>query len=245
MAYVDTAKRSIQESWGRFEAEVAAAVQKGDLVGYSSGWVPADANGGIPALAVALRDAASGEKYVPMARGAVIEGPTGATPGAYVYLSDTVGRSSDTASTTSEQKVGVAISDTRIQLEPDLFLQAMEKQVVGLNFAAADVASVFFVAPFRCRVTKITEAHATAAGQAGTLTVERLQGTEAPGAGDDLLGTTKIDLAGTANTVQTPALTGTAGNLVLEIGNRLALKLATGSAASLANACLTVEMERA
>jgi hypothetical protein len=242
MAYADTAKRSILEAWGRFEVTAGAAFEKGDLVGYSSGWVLADANAGVPAQAIALRDAASGEEHVPLARGAVVEGPTGAAPGGAVYASDTAGDTSQTASTTSEQKVGVALSATRVLIEPDRFTG---KMTIHFNFAHAGIASIFFLAPYRCRVTKISEVHATAAGQAGTATVERLQATEAPGSGDDLLSTTKIDLAGTVNTVQTPALTGTAANLVLEVGNRLALKLASGASTTLANACVAVEIERA
>ena len=66
-------------------------------------------------------------------------------------------------------------------------------------------------------------------GGAVSATIKRCQGTEAPSAGDDLLGTTKFDLKGTVNTVQNPALTDTTANLVLAAGDRLALDL-TGTA---------------
>lgn len=242
MAYADTAARSVLESWGQFQVVVAAAVKKGDLLGYNNGWVQADANGGVPAEAVALQDADAGDAHVRVARGAVIEGPTGATAGGAVYLSDTAGGTSDTPSATAVQGVGKALSTTRLLLDPGRY---QLKMTTSMAFANGDAGKIFFVAPFVCTVTKISEVHATAAGQAGTLTVERLQGTEAPGAGDDLLGTTKIDLEGTINTVQNPGLTATAANLVLAIGDRLALKLASGASTTLAGACITVEIERA
>jgi len=220
---------------------LAGAVTEGALLGYSSGWVNADANAGIPAKLVAGEPGASGKKVTAYLE-AVVDGFTDATAGGVAYLSDTAGGYGATVSSTSEQKVGEFISTTEAYVAPHRF---SEKLSVSLNFAAAGVAFIFFVAPFRCRVTKISEVHATVAGQAGTLTVERLQGTEAPAAGDDLLATTKVDLTATINTVQSPALTATVANLVLEVGNRLALKVASGSAASLANAALTVELERA
>jgi hypothetical protein len=241
MAYADTAKRTILEAWGKFEVTAGAAFEKGDLVGYNSGWVLADGNPAVPAVAVALRDAALGEVHVPLARGAIVEGPTGATAGGAVYLSDTAGDTSQTPGTTV-QVVGKAISATRVLLDPG---KVQIKTTASINFAAAGVAGIFFVAPYPCTVTKISAVYATAAGQAGALTVERLQGTEAPAAGDDLLATTKIDLYTTINTVQSPDLTGTGAHLTLAAGDRLALKLASGNAATLANACVTVELEPA
>jgi len=242
MAYADTAARSVLESWGQFQVVVAAAVKKGDLLGYNNGWVLADANGGGPAEGGAQHDADAGDAHVRVARGAVIEGPTGATAGGAIYLRDTAGGTSDTPSATATQVVGKAISATCLMLDPGRYQLKMS---TSMAFAHGDAGKIIFVSPFACRVTKVSEVHATAAGQAGTLTVERLQGTEAPGAGDDLLGATKIDLTGTANTVQSPALTGTAAHLVLAAGDRLALKLASGASTTLAGACVTVEIERA
>lgn len=102
----------------------------------------------------------------------------------------------------------------------------------------------FFVAPRACTVTKISEVHTTAGsdGSAVTLSVERLQGTETSGNGDDLLGATKIDLKGTAETVQSPALTGTTASLTLAAGDRLNL-VDTGTLTAVAGVCVTVELE--
>jgi hypothetical protein len=241
MAFADTAVRNILQGILPCKITLAGAVAVGDLIGYSSGWKQADANASIPAKLVAGEGGASGE-VITAFHAAVIEGPTGMTAGGALYLSDTAGGYAETASATSEQKVGESLSATVALVDPDRF---QGKFPVAHSFASAGEANVFFTASCRCRVTKISEVHATAAGQAGTLTVERLQGTEAPGSGDDLLGTTKIDAAGTVNTVQSPALTGTAAHLVLEVGNRLALKKASGATTTLANANVTVELERA
>ena len=240
MAFADTAVRTIREGIGPAKLTLAAACVEGALLGYNAGWVLADANAGVPAKYIAGEPGAIGD-VITVFRIAVIEGPTGMTPGGALYLSDTAGGYAETASTTSEQKVGVSLSATLAMVD----LTPTGKFPVSINFAAADVASIFFTASFRCRVTKITEVHATVAGQAGTLTVERLQGTEAPAAGDDLLGATKFALTATINTVVPGTLTATGAHLILEVGNRLALKLASGAATSLANANVTVELEPA
>lgn len=109
---------------------------------------------------------------------------------------------------------------------------------------ANSVDTFIFTAPFECKVTKISEIHAVAGNDSSavTATIKRCQGTEAPTAGDDLLGATKIDLKGTANTLQTPALTATAENLVLAAGDRLSIDF-TGTLTSLAGGVITVELE--
>lgn len=117
--------------------------------------------------------------------------------------------------------------------------------VVIPSTAAATAANYgpFFIATRACTIVSISEVHNVAGNDAGavTLSVERLQGTEAPGAGDDLLGTTKIDLKGTAATVQSPALTGTTASLTLAAGNRLCL-LDTGTLTTLDHVVVTVKM---
>jgi len=241
MPFADGTSRSVLATSLPIPLTLATGVEvkAGDPLGYNSGWVLADANAGIPARLIAGED---GKGSITAYESARVRGFTGGTPDASLYLSDTAGGYSDTPSTTSEQKLGFMISATEAVVNLHRF---NEKDYVSHNFAAADIANIIFIATERVRVTKISEVHATVAGQAGTATVERLQATEAPASGDDLLNTTKIDLAGTINTVQTPALTATPANLVLETGNRLALKLASGAATSLANACITVELQRA
>lgn len=243
MAFADGTSRIIKEATCPVQITLAGTVAKGDPLGYSAGtgWVRADANAGVPAELIAGADGVSGDK-IPAYKDAIIDGFSGGADGTLLYLSDTAGGYATTASTTSEQLLGRMVSATRAVINIQQF---RDKLRIPHNFAAAGVANIFFIADRRVRVTQIQEVHATIAGQAGTLTVERLQGTEAPAAGDDLLGATKINLEGTINTVVTPALTATVANLVLEKGDRLALKLASGVATSLANACITVQYENA
>lgn len=93
--------------------------------------------------------------------------------------------------------------------------------------AATDQA--FFVAPHACRVVAITEVHSVAAGGASVIQVTKDTGTNAPGAGTDLLTNNTnggFDLNATANTPQTGALTATAGALDLAAGDRLSVDFA-------------------
>jgi hypothetical protein len=222
--------------------KTGVTVKAGDLLGYSSGWALADANAGIPAEYIAGTDGEAGQEITAY-KEALVGGFTGGTAGGALYLSDTAGGYSDSASTTSAQRVGTLVSATQAHVR----VADLAEWEISHNFASAGATAgdIFHTATRREKVTVISEVHATAAGQAGTITVERLQGTEAPGSGDDLLGTTKIDAAGTINTVQTATLTSTTTNLVLEVGNRLALKVASGATTTLANACVTVHLQQA
>ena len=110
----------------------------------------------------------------------------------------------------------------------------------------ADVIDqVFFIAPEPMEVVEIHEIHSTKGtnGSAVTATVKRCQGTEAATAGDDLLGTTKIDLKGDDNTLQSPALTSTAADLKLSAGDRLSVDV-TGTVTSCAGVVVQVLLKR-
>lgn len=89
--------------------------------------------------------------------------------------------------------------------------------------SATDVA--FFVAPRAMRVVSAYEVHSVAAGGTSVLQLVKDTGTDAPGAGTDLL-TTGWDLNATANTAQAGALTTTAAVKTLAAGNRLSLDYA-------------------
>lgn len=107
--------------------------------------------------------------------------------------------------------------------------------------AAADVAKTFFIATAPCKIISAYERHVTVAGQAGTLTIEKLTTGEAPGAGDVILASA-FDLTSTANTPVTKSgVTTSAGSLVA--GDALCLKLASGAATSYALGTITVELE--
>lgn len=117
----------------------------------------------------------------------------------------------------------------------------------SLNDTAAATAAnygVFFIAPFACTVVSVREAHTAAGTDAGavTLDIEKLTGTQALDAGVAVLGATKINLKGAANTVQAPALTATAADKTLAAGDRLALK-DTGTLTAVAGVTVTVELK--
>ena len=136
--------------------------------------------------------------------------------------------------------------------QPSQFELSTEQLIVADHFIASSVADVqFFTAPVKCQVITIREIHTVAGsdGSAVTATISRCQGTEAATAGDDLLGTTKIDLKGTALTEQkfdaadSGELTSTAANLILEAGDRLSLDV-TGTTTAVAGVIISVLLER-
>jgi hypothetical protein len=89
--------------------------------------------------------------------------------------------------------------------------------------ATAANYGVIFIADRDYEVLEVREAHSTAGTDAGavTLTVEKLTGTQAPGAGANCFGTNTINLKGTANTVQSIIAT---SPVVISAGQRLAIK---------------------
>lgn len=112
----------------------------------------------------------------------------------------------------------------------------------GTSAATAANYGIFYIATRPVIVKAISEVHTTAGndGSAVTLQVERLQGTEAPGFGDQLL-QTSFDLKGTANTVQNGVLV-TTNVIALNINDRLCLKK-SGTLTNLAGLCVTVELQ--
>ncbi len=118
---------------------------------------------------------------------------------------------------------------------------------ITLDGAAAATAAnygPFFIAPFACEVVSVREAHTAAGTDAGavTLDIEKLTGTQAPDSGVAVLGATKINLKGAANTVQAPALTSTTADKRLAAGDRLCLK-DSGTLTAVAGVCVTVELK--
>lgn len=104
------------------------------------------------------------------------------------------------------------------------------------------VDTQFFVADRAYLVTAINVVWGTAETTgAMDIMVERLQGTEACGSGDDLQNAV-VDATGAANTVATPALTGTPALLSLAAGNRLCVDL-TATPNEVANMVITVTLQ--
>jgi hypothetical protein len=130
--------------------------------------------------------------------------------------------------------------------QPSQFELSTEQFLVATQYIGGTVADVqFFTAPVKCEVVGIREVHAVAGDDSGAVsgTIRRCQGTEAATAGDDLLGSTKLNFKGTALTEQAPALTGTTANLILDAGDRLSLDV-TGTTATLAGVIVTVLLKR-
>jgi hypothetical protein len=116
-------------------------------------------------------------------------------------------------------------------------------KVPGTDAATAANYGKFFVADKLYRVVGISEVHGVKGSDGGnvTLNIERLQGTEALGSGDALL-STAFDLKGTADTPQHGALTNTGESLILNRGDRLALKDG-GTLTAVADVAVTVFLQ--
>ncbi|HWP39750.1 MAG TPA: hypothetical protein VNL70_02405, partial [Tepidisphaeraceae bacterium] len=115
---------------------------------------------------------------------------------------------------------------------------------VALGAAATHVDGVFFIADRPYKVTDIDAIWAVAESTGSMdVMVERLQGTEACGSGDDLLAAA-IDATGTANTVNNGTLTATTANLTLAAGDRLCLDL-TATPNEITNLVVTVGLDPA
>jgi len=113
------------------------------------------------------------------------------------------------------------------------------ENLAGATPITAANFGTIFVAPYKCVVLRVDVVWGTAS-TSGTLQVERLQGTEAKDAGNDLLAAT-VDMSAVADTVTTPALTTTTGDLELSQGDRLGL-VNGGNLTSGANVVVTVEL---
>lgn len=106
------------------------------------------------------------------------------------------------------------------------------------DLQASSIASkIVGIVPVKCELVSAKEVHGTAAGQTGTLAIERLQGVETSGEGDSIA--TGIDLEGTADTVQSATVV-TTGTEVFEAGNRIGVILA-GNSATCATAVVMLE----
>jgi len=126
-------------------------------------------------------------------------------------------------------------------LGDEKFIPGSRSIVAFPTFVAADVAKIFFTAPYPCKIVRAYERHTTVAGQAGTLTLEKVPSGTAPGSGTAAMATT-VDLTAAINTNQTiTALTTAAA--ILAAGDSIALKVASGAATSLAGASLTAVIE--
>jgi len=118
-------------------------------------------------------------------------------------------------------------------------LIVVNHSLVGVLPATSLNYGVFFIAK---KAVSIVYASAcwTTASTSGTLNLERLSGTEALGAGDNIF-INAMSTAGTANTVNTKN-TSDLQNITLKIGDRLALKN-SGTLTNLTDLCVTVYLK--
>jgi len=118
-------------------------------------------------------------------------------------------------------------------------LQIVSHCLSGVQAATSSNYGKFFTALRPYEVREVSEVHGTAgsSGSPVTLGIERLQGTEALGAGDSVLNA-EFDLKGTANTVVTKKSTDLQ-NRILNVGDRLALEV-TGTLTAVNDVQITV-----
>ena len=88
---------------------------------------------------------------------------------------------------------------------------------------------VIGVIPVKSELVSVKEAHSTKASTTSVLIIERLQGTEASAAGDAVVNGT-INLAATANTVQSGTIVKTSNIHLFEAGDRVGVNVGTTTA---------------
>lgn len=128
-----------------------------------------------------------------------------------------------------------------VQLFDNIY--AGQKFSVTRQILATAVDNVIFIAQRICKVTAASLVVRVKSAGAGTTVVmlERCQAVEAPTGGDDLL-TADLNLEGDVDKVQDGVLTTTSDDLILAIGDRLALYF-TKTALTSTVADFTVELE--
>lgn len=139
----------------------------------------------------------------------------------------------------NNQQTNIPATSSPIRLPPGSYFQVVHNIVDGATTANYDH---FFTANVSCEVIQAYETHRVKGTDAGavTLTIEKLNSTEALDAGDEVLATT-FNLKGDNNTVQRVKATTTELSRVLNPGDRLALK-DSGTPTAVAGVQITVLM---
>jgi hypothetical protein len=114
------------------------------------------------------------------------------------------------------------LSEVRGGPTSEIFLQRFTQEQIIL---AGDAANrIFYRASFPCRVLGIFERHSVVGGAAATAIVKKVTGSQAPGAGTDMM-SAAFDLTATVNVEQNGALAA-AATLRLAPGDCLGITLA-------------------
>lgn len=204
------------------------------------------------AWGVATRTVIAGETVTAVRRG-IVDGfeVSSYDYGALLYLSDTDGRIGDVAGT-MVRPIGRVVPATAVSLGTayDRLLEldfGLSSALFDVNFHAwlnADcIDRGIWIANRPCQLVAAREVHATAGNDAGAVNLQLVKdtGTNAPGAGTDLLTNNTnagFDMKGTANTVQVGTLTSTVADLQFAVGNRLSADFA-GTVTTLAGVVVT------
>jgi len=114
MAFADNKPRTVVQGLLPCPITLAGSVAVGDLITYDAGWKQAGA-ATATAVLVAGESGASGDEITAFAA-AVIEGPTGGTPGSEIMAAANGGYGEGATG----QRVGLTLSATRIYVGPSL-----------------------------------------------------------------------------------------------------------------------------
>lgn len=121
--------------------------------------------------------------------------------------------------------------------------EVVVQQQVAAGAAAADYDGSLFIARESWRVIDVAEVHQTA-GSSTTASVDvvKITNGQAKASGTTVLAAV-IDLSQAANTLQLPALSATAANLALAVGDRLAL-VGAGTMTAVDGVCVQVVLRK-
>lgn len=111
--------------------------------------------------------------------------------------------------------------------------EARDTYVITSIQTAGITDRVVGIIPVKSQLIKVYEVHGAKASATCTLSIERLQGTEALEAGDAVVDAT-IDLEGANNTVQEGTIVTTSNIHIFEAGDRVGTNM-TGTSTDLAN----------
>ncbi len=134
--------------------------------------------------------------------------------------------------------VGVVVM---VELQP--IPDRIEVSFSSLKTTTAVLDQQFFIADRAYQIMSVSEVHATAGNDGGSVVVQVTvdTGTDAAGAGTDVITSTGFNLKGTANTVQVGAFTSTAVPYILT-GERLSVDFA-GTLATLDGVVVSVSLK--
>jgi hypothetical protein len=125
--------------------------------------------------------------------------------------------------------------------EPSSFNLVPTEYILSIPLAAGTVTGPVFIADDYYQLVAVNRVFGTAS-TSGTLQLEKLTGTTAPGSGTSML-TGTVALSGTANTVVAGTLVSSAATLQLAPGDRIGFVIA-GTMTSLATANVTLSLKR-